>query len=157
MVNGSQSVAPAYAEAAKHGPVMIERRLMGQEVTAALLGDQCLPLVSMKGAGEFYDYEAKYIANDTLYQCPAVLDADLTEQIQQYALKAFKALDCRGWGRVDFMLDEENQPYFIECNTAPGMTSHSLVPIAAANCGIPFNELCMRILADTLSAEELAA
>lgn len=157
MVNGSQSVAPAYTEAAKHGPVMVERRLMGREVTAGILGDECLPLVSMKASGEFYDYDAKYIAEDTVYQCPAELSDELTNEIQQLALTAFKALSCSGWGRVDFMLDENDRPYFVECNTAPGMTSHSLVPIAAAQCGISFEKLCMQILVDTLSAEELAA
>ncbi len=157
MVNGSQSVAPAFAEAAKYGPVMVEKRLMGQEVTAGILGDKALPLVSMKAKGEFYDYDAKYIAEDTLYECPAVLSDDLTQRIKAYALKAFDALSCSGWGRVDFMLDENDEPYFVECNTAPGMTSHSLVPIAAADYGLSFEQLCMYILADTLSAEELAA
>lgn len=157
MVNGSQSIAPAYTEAEKYGPVMVERRLMGREITAAILGDQCLPLVSMKASGEFYDYEAKYFADDTEYQCPADLDAALTSQIQQYAMQAFKALDCSGWGRVDFMLDEDNNPYFVECNTAPGMTSHSLLPIAAEQSGMSYETLCMKILVDTLTAEELAA
>lgn len=157
MVNGTQSIAPAYLDAAKHGPVMVERRLMGREVTAAILGGECLPLVSMKGAGEFYDYEAKYFADDTEYQCPAELDAQLTTQIQQYAMQAFKALDCSGWGRVDFMLDEQNNPYFVECNTAPGMTSHSLLPIAAKQSGISYENLCLQILVNTLSVEELAA
>lgn len=157
MVNGTQSIAAAYADAEKHGPVMVERRLMGREVTAAILGDQCLPLVSMKGAGEFYDYEAKYFADDTEYQCPADLDAKLSTQIQQYAIQAFKALDCSGWGRVDFMLDEDDNPYFVECNTAPGMTSHSLLPMAAKQSGISYEALCMKILFETLTAEELAA
>jgi len=157
MVNGSQSVAPAYELAVKHGPVMVERRLMGREVTAAILGQQCLPLVSMKGSGEFYDYDAKYISDDTEYLCPAELSDEQTKLIQSYALSAFNALDCSGWGRVDFMLDENDNPFFIECNTAPGMTSHSLVPIAAAQSGITFESLCMRILVDTLTAAELAA
>lgn len=157
MVNGSQSIEPAYNDAAKHGPVMVERRLMGREVTAAIVGGQCLPLVSMKGSGEFYDYDAKYVAEDTLYVCPAELSDELTQQIQHYALTAFQALDCSGWGRVDFMLDESDNPYFIECNTAPGMTSHSLVPIAALECGVTFETLCMHILAETLKPTELAA
>lgn len=157
MVNGTQSIEPAYSDAEIHGPVMVERRLMGREITAAILGDQCLPLVSMKGAGEFYDYEAKYFADDTEYQCPVDLDPALTVQIQHYAMQAFKALDCRGWGRIDFMLDEQNNPYFIECNTAPGMTSHSLLPIAAKQSGMTYETLCMKILIDTLTAEELAA
>jgi D-alanine-D-alanine ligase len=153
MVNDLASVEAAFNEAARHGPVMIEKRLTGREVTAGILGDRCLPLVSMQAAGEFYDYEAKYIADDTEYQCPAQLPEDLTKQIQQYALSAFKALGCRGWGRVDFMLDDKDQPYFIECNTAPGMTSHSLVPIAANQCGMDFAELCMEILLSTVTQE----
>jgi len=157
MVNGTQSVEPAYIEAAKHGPVMVERRLMGREVTAAILGNNSLPLVSMKGSGEFYDYDAKYLAEDTFYQCPADLSDELTSQIQAYALTAFQALGCSGWGRVDFMLDESDNPYFIECNTAPGMTSHSLVPIAALECGVSFESLCLHILAETLKPAELAA
>lgn len=157
MVHGTQSIEPAYIEAARHGPVMVERRLLGQEVTAAIIGNQCLPLVSMKAAGEFYDYDAKYIADDTEYHCPAELPADLSEHIQQLAIDVFNVLDCKGWGRVDFVLDEQNSPYFIECNTAPGMTSHSLVPIAAQQSGLSFETLCMQILASTLSAEELAA
>lgn len=157
MVNGTQAIEPAFKEAAQHGQVMVERRLMGREVTAAILGDQCLPLVSMKGSGEFYDYDAKYLAEDTVYQCPAELNDELTSQIQAYALTAFQALDCSGWGRVDFMLDESDNPYFIECNTVPGMTSHSLVPIAALKCGVSFESLCMHILAETLNPEGLAA
>jgi len=90
MVNGTQSIAPAYAEAATHGPVMVERRLMGREITAAILGDQCLPLVSMKGAGEFYDYEAKYFADDTEYQCPAKLGAELTTKTIRILLNAIR-------------------------------------------------------------------
>jgi len=157
MVNGTQSVEPAYKEAARHGNVMVEKRLMGAEVTAGILGQRCLPLISMRGSGEFYDYDAKYISDDTDYQCPAPLDDALTRTIQDYALKAFEALDCSAWGRVDFMLDENDQPFFMECNTAPGMTSHSLVPMAAKEIGLSFEDLCMHILSDTLSAEELAA
>lgn len=157
MVNGTQQIEPAYNDAAQHGAVMVERRLMGREVTAAILGEQCLPLVSMKGSGEFYDYDAKYLAEDTVYKCPAEISVELTSQIQAYALTAFQALGCSGWGRVDFMLDEENRPFFIECNTAPGMTSHSLVPIAARECGVSFESLCMHILTETLTSEELVA
>lgn len=157
MVNGTQQIEPAFKAAARHGPVMVERRLMGREVTAAILGDQCLPLVSMKGSGEFYDYDAKYVSDDTEYTCPAELSDALTAQIQQYALSAFQALGCTGWGRVDFMLDTDDSPYFIECNTAPGMTSHSLVPIAALECGVSFESLCMQILSATLESEEIAA
>lgn len=157
MVNGTQQIERAYNDAAKHGTVMVERRLMGREVTAAILGERCLPLVSMKGSGEFYDYDAKYLAEDTVYNCPAEMSDELTSEIQAHALTAFQALGCSGWGRVDFMLDEQDRPFFIECNTAPGMTSHSLVPIAARESGVSFESLCMHILTETLTSEELAA
>ena len=111
----------------------------------------------MKGAGEFYDYQAKYVAEDTQYQCPVDLPESTVHSIQEMALTAFNVLGCRGWGRVDFMLDENGAPQFIECNTAPGMTSHSLVPIAARQAGIEFEQLCLQILSDTLVSEELAA
>lgn len=157
IVNGSQQIAPAFHQARRHGPVLVERRMGGCEITAAIIGTRCLPLVSVRSAGEFYDYEAKYLADDTHYECPANLPADTTERIQGYAMTAFETLACSGWGRVDFMLDDTGAPQFIECNTAPGMTSHSLVPLAAKAAGISFEELCLQILADTLTAEELAA
>lgn len=157
MVNDEQQLLPAFKEAHRYGPVLVEQRMTGLEVTAAIIGDVALPLVSMKGANEFYDYKAKYVADDTVYHCPVELPADMTDHIQQMALTAFSALGCQGWGRVDFMLDAEGQPNFIECNTAPGMTSHSLVPIAAREAGLDFPSLCLQILAGTLSDEELAA
>ena len=157
MVNSDNQLATAFHEANRHGSVLVEKRMTGREITAAIIGDRALPLVSMKGAGEFYDYDAKYVADDTEYQCPVDLPAALVERIQAYALKAFSVLGCRGWARVDFMLDVDDEPQFIECNTAPGMTSHSLVPIAAREAGMEFDALCMTILSDTLDAEELAA
>lgn len=157
MVHSQNQLASAFNEAQRYGSVMIERYMNGLEVTAAIIGETALPLVSMKAAGEFYDYHAKYIAEDTEYQCPVDLPDDVVNDIQAMAIRAFKCLDCRGWGRVDFMLDQDGSPQFIECNTAPGMTSHSLVPIAARAAGIDFESLCLRILGNTLSAEELAA
>ncbi|MGQ7843019.1 D-alanine--D-alanine ligase [Granulosicoccus sp. 3-233] len=157
MVNKAEQLAEAFKAARRYGPVLIEQRMTGIEVTAGIIGGVALPLVSMKGADEFYDYKAKYLADDTVYECPVDLPADVVAAIQEMALTAFSALDCRGWGRVDFMLDAEGQPNFIECNTAPGMTSHSLVPIAAREAGLDFPSLCLHILADTLSTEELAA
>jgi len=157
MVNGDNQVVAAFREANRYGPVLVEKRMTGREITAAIIGDKALPLVSMKGAGEFYDYDAKYLADDTEYQCPVDLPSDLVERIQNYALQAFQVLGCRGWARVDFMLDQDDEPQFIECNTAPGMTSHSLVPIAARQDGMEFDALCLTILSDTLDAEELAA
>lgn len=157
MVDEASQLTTAFNEAHRYGPVLVEQRMSGIEVTAGIIGDVALPLVSMKGANEFYDYKAKYIADDTVYECPVQLPAEVVSTIQSMALTAFSALNCRGWGRVDFMLDAEGQPNFIECNTAPGMTSHSLVPIAAREAGLDFPSLCLHILADTLSEEELAA
>jgi len=152
IINGTQQIEPAFVEASRHGPVLVERRMSGREVTAAILGRQTLPLVSMRSAGEFYDYDAKYLADDTAYECPVKLPGDLASRIQNYALTAFDALGCSGWGRIDFMLDDADQPQFLECNTAPGMTSHSLVPMAAAEAGISFESLCLQILAMTLTS-----
>jgi len=157
MVNTDSQVSAAFHEAQRHGPVLVEKRLTGQEVTATVLAQQCLPLVSMQAAGEFYDYDAKYLADTTQYVCPAALPDAVTAQIQQLALRVFELLDCRGWGRVDFVLDDAGKPGFIECNTIPGMTSHSLVPIAARQAGIDFAQLCLLILRETMKAEEMAA
>ena len=157
MVDSAAEVADAFNVAAQHGPVMIEKRMLGREITAAIVNGQCLPLVSMKAHGGFYDYDAKYLADDTQYECPVVMPETLTTEIQRYALAAFEALGCEGWGRVDFMLDQQQRPNFIECNTAPGMTSHSLVPMAAAAIGMDFSTLCLQILAQTLNQQELKA
>lgn len=157
IVRSANQVASAFNEARRYGPVLVEQFMSGREVTAAIIGDTALPLVSMKAAGEFYDYHAKYVAEDTEYQCPVDLPDAVVSSIQAMALKAFNCLGCRGWGRVDFMLDSDGSAQFIECNTAPGMTAHSLVPIAAREAGIDFESLCLMILSDTLTAEELAA
>ena len=156
VVTSQNAVGEAFEEAHRYGPALIERFMSGAEVTATILEDVVLPLVSMKAAGEFYDYHAKYLAEDTEYVCPAVLDDKVTQDIQAMAMAAFTALDCRGWGRVDFMLDEHGEPHFIECNTSPGMTSHSLVPIAAREAGLSFDALCLQILAGTLLAVDIS-
>jgi len=150
MVDAADVLEPAFHAASRHGEIMIERRLGGLEVTVGILGEQVLPPVSLRAAGEFYDYHAKYVADDTEYQCPAPLDDATRASVERHALDAFRALDCRGWGRVDFILDEAGVPNFMECNTAPGMTSHSLVPIAAREAGLSFPSLCVAILAATL-------
>ena len=157
MVQGTQQLAPAFDTARQHGDVMIEQYLAGSEVTCAVLHERCLPLVSIRAPGEFYDYDAKYIDDDTEYSCPAPLDAALTERIQQLALQVFAILACRGWARIDFMLDAAGEPQFMECNTAPGMTSHSLVPVAAGAAGIDFPTLCLEILSTSMTTGERAA
>jgi len=122
------------------------------EFTVAVLGDIGLPSIRIVPAGAYYDYHAKYVADDTQYHCPGLTGA-AEAQMCQLALLAFQALDCAGWGRVDVMRDRHGRNWLLEVNTAPGMTSHSLVPKAAAAMGIDFNGLCLRILAATLPAE----
>lgn len=157
ILEDGQSLTQAFNEARRYGPVLVEQKMVGLELAATVIGNTVLPLVSMEPASGFYDYEAKYFAEDTTYQCPVDLPAQTINKINAMALQVFSALDCRTWARVDFMLDGDGQPHFIECNTAPGMTSHSLVPIAARQAGVDFETVCMQILSDTLSAEELAA
>jgi len=144
----------AWHLAAHHGQVLLERFASGAEVTAAMLdtddGPVVLPLVSMRAASGFYDYEAKYLLDDTAYDCPAGLDPRTAARVDELAVLAWHALGVAGWGRVDFMLDARGEPQFIECNTAPGMTSHSLVPMAAAEAGLSFGQLCLTILSTTL-------
>ena len=147
----------AYHEAADHGPVLAEAFMPGEEITATVLDGEVLPLVTIRPAGSFYDYAAKYELDTTEYDCPARLPRAVAERIRRLALRAFDVIGCAGWARVDFMLDAAGEPRFIECNTAPGMTGHSLVPMAAAAAGIDMATLCSRILATTLAPDELGA
>jgi len=157
LVRTSEEVVPAFEAAAEYGPVLVEKMMLGMEVTAAIVLGEALPLVSMRATNEFYDYHAKYFADDTCYDCPPQLDEAVQQSIRQDALTVFNALGCRHWGRVDFMLDEQGVWHFIECNTAPGMTTHSLVPMAAAAKGMSFSELVVGVLAETLSGVEASA
>ena len=129
--------------------VIAEHWIEGTELTAAILGDEALPLIKLEAAGEFYDYEAKYVSDDTGYICPCGLPAEQETALQNLAMQAFRATACGGWGRVDLMLDAAQRPWLIEVNTVPGMTSHSLVPMAAAQHGLDFAALCVRILETT--------
>lgn len=126
--------------------VIVERAIEGAEITAALLGDEELPLIRIETDREFYDYEAKYILDTTRYFCPSGLESAAEISIRKLARRAFEVLDCGGWGRVDFMLDRAGKPYALEANTVPGMTDHSLVPKAAKQAGIDFEDLVVRIL-----------
>lgn len=130
--------------------VMAESWIVGGEYTAPVLGDQVLPMIRLETPREFYDYEAKYIADTTQYHCPCGLDADVENELGKLAFAAFEAVDASGWGRVDFMLDAEGKPWLIEVNTIPGMTSHSLVPMSAKQAGMSFDDLTLRILAASL-------
>jgi len=137
----------AYELAAKSDPLVIAEQFVGGgEYTVGILGDKALPIVRIVPKNEFYDFEAKYLRDDTEYLCPCGLSAEKEAQIQQEALQAFNAIGCRGWGRVDFLMDEAGRHYFLEVNTSPGMTDHSLVPMAAQASGIGFDELVIRIL-----------
>lgn len=146
-VKSARDLHEAYALAANYDSVvMAEAFVSGVELTAAILGDTPLPLIELETPREFYDYEAKYSAVDTRYIIPSGLPPDAERIIQEEALRAFKTLSCSGWGRVDLMLDRTGKPYFLEVNTSPGMTDHSLVPMAARHAGLSFEDLCLRIL-----------
>jgi D-alanine-D-alanine ligase len=137
----------AFALAVNYDPVVIaEKFIDGPELTVAIVGERVLPIIKIETPREFYDYEAKYIANDTRYLIPSGLPAAKEKQIQALSLKAFQALGCRGWARVDVMLDKRGRAYLLEINTSPGMTDHSLVPMAAKAVGISYEDLCTRIL-----------
>jgi len=131
--------------------VIAERFIQGGEYTCAVLGHEALPMIRIETPRAFYDYQAKYFAADTRYICPCGLDQAQEAALQRLALKAFESLGCHGWGRVDFMVDEAGRPWLIEVNTVPGMTDHSLVPMAARQAGLAFDELVWRILEETLS------
>jgi len=148
MVTEPGELKSAYESARQYGNlIMAEKGVMGGEYTAAILGDEALPIVKIEPATAFYDYEAKYLRDDTRYICPADLSPAKAADIQAGAKKAFKALGATGWGRVDFLMDEAGRHYFLEINTSPGMTSHSLVPMAARQAGLSFEALCVKILA----------
>jgi len=146
-VTSVEKLAAAYELAAGYDRVVIaERFIEGVEVTAAILEDEVLPLIRLETPRVFYDYEAKYFAADTRYVCPCGLPEGQERRAQEVALAAFRLIGCSGWGRVDLMLDRAGSPYLLEVNTIPGMTDHSLVPMAARARGIPFEDLCVRIL-----------
>ena len=132
-------------------PVLAEQFIVGREFTVAILNEKALPVIQLKPANDFYDYDAKYIQDDTEYLLPCGLHEDKELEIQELALQAYKALDCQGWGRVDFMQDENEKFWLIEVNTVPGMTDHSLVPMAANAAGINFENLVADILKAKLS------
>ena len=146
-VEESGALTAALALAFQHDDeVLIEKWLSGPEFTVAMLGKEILPSIRIQPAGTFYDYEAKYLSDETKYFCPSGLGAEDEANLQNLVLKAWRALGCRGWGRIDAMLDSDGQFYLLEANTAPGMTSHSLVPMAARQAGLTFSQLVVRIL-----------
>ncbi|BAW79599.1 D-alanine--D-alanine ligase [Candidatus Nitrosoglobus terrae] len=146
-VEGIKELKAAYQEAAAFDTtVFAERWLPGAEYTAGILAGQALPLIRLETPHQFYDFEAKYLADTTRYLCPCGLSKEREQALQTLALESFHALGASGWGRVDFRCDEQERPYLLEVNTVPGMTTHSLVPMAAKAAGIKFDDLILQIL-----------
>ncbi|KGA25946.1 MULTISPECIES: D-alanine--D-alanine ligase [Pectobacterium] len=146
-VNTLSELPAALEEAFRHDDdILIEKWLSGPEYTVAILGDDVLPSIRIQPAGTFYDYEAKYLSDDTQYFCPSGLPDDQEQALAGLAMAAYRAVGCSGWGRVDFMLDSDGAFYLLEVNTSPGMTSHSLVPMAARQRGLTFSQLVVKIL-----------
>jgi len=146
-VKNSGELKAAYEEAARHDPLVIaEKAITGGEYTVGIIGDRALPIIKIEPATEWYDYEAKYNRDDIRYLCPCGLPEKQEEMIRQEALAAFRILGGRGWGRVDFLMDNAGNHYFLEVNTAPGMTDHSLVPMAARVAGMDYPALVRRVL-----------
>ncbi|MDO4427040.1 MAG: D-alanine--D-alanine ligase [Moraxella sp.] len=133
-----------------HGEILAEKAVMGGEYALSLLGDRALPSIRIIPKNKFYDYEAKYLRDDTTYQCPSDLTPEQEREMGELAKKAFNALGGRGWSRVDFLKSDDGKLYLLEINTVPGMTDHSLVPMAAKQMGIEFADLCVEILAQTV-------
>lgn len=150
-VNEPEELVTAYQLAAQfNSDVLAERWIGGNEYTVAILGDDALPVIKLETPHVFYDYDAKYKSNDTTYLCPCGLSSSEEQQLQRLALSAYHALGANGWGRVDIMCDEDGSPWVIELNTVPGMTDHSLVPMAAKAAGMRFDDLAVKILEQTL-------
>lgn len=146
-VENEDELIPAWKTArACGGDVIAERWIEGKEYTAAILDNQILPMIELKTQHKFYDYDAKYESNNTQYICPCDLSEEDNLEYAELMKKAFDAVNASSWGRVDFIVDESNKPWLIEVNTVPGMTSHSLVPMAAKQAGIAFDDLVINIL-----------
>jgi D-alanine-D-alanine ligase len=140
-------LALAYAEAARHdGLVLVEEFVTGSELTASIVNGRALPLIRIEAPQGNYDYHSKYFSNDTKYFCPAGLPEEKEQEIRAAALQAFDVIGCTGWGRLDLILRVDGTFSLLEVNTSPGMTGHSLVPIAARQAGMSFPDLCVAIL-----------
>ncbi|MFA5522468.1 MAG: D-alanine--D-alanine ligase [Castellaniella sp.] len=152
-VTRPDALVAAFERAQRYGgAVLAEQFLPGAELTVPLLGAgaqaRALPVIEIRAPGGHYDYEHKYLSDDTRYLCPAPLDEALAREVMELARRAYVVLGCEGWGRADLMLDADGRPWLLEMNTSPGMTGHSLVPIAAAAAGMDYAELCMAILSE---------
>jgi D-alanine-D-alanine ligase len=150
-VESAAQLPAAYGAAAVHDRVVFaEPWITGGEYTVAILQGRALPSIRIETPKTFYDYEAKYLRNDTKYTCPSGLSNPAEQHLGNLALAAFDAIGAEGWGRVDFMMDATGRPLLLEINTVPGMTDHSLVPMAARAFGIDFDDLVWRVLETSL-------
>jgi D-alanine-D-alanine ligase len=146
-VRTARELPAAYAIAARHDRmVLAEEFIDGQELTASILGDAALPLIRIEAPQGNYNYQNKYFSDETKYHCPAGVGGDAEKTIREVALHAFDVLGCEGWGRADLILQADTTFSFLEMNTSPGMTAHSLVPMAARQAGLSFPDLIARIL-----------
>ena len=146
-VRAAGDLEEAYALAVNYDPVVIAEKFVdGMELTGGILGGEALPLIKLETPRDFYDYQAKYVSDDTRYIVPCGLPARREQELQELCLAAFRSLGCRGWGRVDLMLNRRGRPFLLEVNTSPGMTDHSLVPMAARAVGLSYEDLCVEIL-----------
>lgn len=149
-VKRAEDLVEAYQTAARYDRIVIaERFVAGAEIQFPILGEQVLPSIRIEPATEYYDYDAKYFRDDTRYHCPG-MPTDAEQRLHALVLRAFRVLGCRGWGRMDLIVDRSGQPFFLEMNTVPGMTSHSLMPMGAKAAGIDFDALCLRLLETSL-------
>jgi len=153
-VHQASELTPAWQAACRFGAVFAERFIDGAEYTAGFIGEAVLPLIKLETPNEFYDYEAKYLADDTIYTCPSGLDDDRVAEINSLVLDTIRATGVRDWGRVDLMLDQQQRPWIIEVNTVPGMTDHSLIPMAGREAGLEMPDLVLSILAATLTGDD---
>lgn len=153
-VHSAAQLVPAWQKASQFGEVFAEKFVSGGEYTAAFLDGTVLPLIKLDTSREFYDYEAKYLADDTIYTCPSGLDNDSVDEINRLVEETVRVTGVAHWGRVDLMLDEEMKPWVIEINTVPGMTDHSLVPMAARQAGLEMPNLVLKILELTLNGDD---
>ncbi len=149
--SGAAQLQAAWQTAMPYGRVFAEQWISGAEYTVAILDGEPLPAIRLETDAEFYDFNAKYVSNSTRYHCPAGLAERDEQALRRLALEAFDAVGCSGWGRVDVMCDSRGRFYLLEVNTVPGMTDHSLVPMAAKQAGINFDQLVLRILRSSLA------
>lgn len=153
IAKNDEELKQSYQLASQYGDVMVEAFITGKEYTIAFVDAEILPIIELQTDNQFYDYEAKYESNDTRYICPCGIADDLAASINSLVKKTLIACQVSGWGRVDLMCDKNNQAYVLEVNTSPGMTDHSLVPMAAKQAGMSFNQLVERVLQTALAKQ----